>query len=101
MNGNVRVPDPTLTQMNRELTERAQDKQAAVAMRAQDLQVVVNKAELAVRTVAALAAATTKVPDAAVLAGEKAGLYLANFFAKDDAPTDPLAGIPEEVIVSA
>jgi len=90
------APEPTITRMQKEMAERAQDKQAAVAMRGQDLQVNVNKADLATRVVcAALEAGTTSDT---VRAAEK---VLTAFFEDTTPVTDPLAGVPSEVVVRA
>ena len=97
MNGPLRVPDPSLTQMNRELTERAQDKQAAVAMRGQDLQVNQNKIGLAV----SFLANTDKYGERGKAAVNAALKVCEEFFTKEDTVTDPLAGIPQEVLVQA
>jgi len=95
MNGNLRsVPDIATTQMTKELTERAQDKQAAVAMRAQDLQVGSNKAEIATRL---LVSDSDKVGDD--LKGTL-NQYLVEYF--ENTPiTDPLASLPDGVMVRA
>lgn len=103
MNGGLRpVPDPSVNQMTRELTERAQDKQAAVAMRGQDLQVDVNKAQLAVSLVNAFMSRDSNhsVSENVSEAAEAAAVVLRSFF-KIVAPTDPLAEIPSEVLVQA
>ena len=98
MNGgppNLRsVPDIATTQMTKELTERAQDKQAAVAMRAQDLQVGSNKAEIATRL---LVSDSDKVGDDLKGTLNK---YLVDYFA-DNVVTDPLASLPDGVMVRA
>ena len=93
MNGNLRsVPDIATTQMTKELTERAQDKQAAVAMRAQDLQVGSNKAEIATRL---LVSDSDKVGDD--LKGTL-NQYLVEYF-ENTTVTDPLASLPDGVMV--
>ena len=98
MNGgppNLRsVPDIATTQMTKELTERAQDKQAAVAMRAQDLQVGSNKAEIATRL---LVSDSEKVGDDLK---ETLNNYLVEYFS-DNVVTDPLASLPDGVMVRA
>lgn len=97
MNGGLRpVPDPSVNQMTRELTERAQDKQAAVAMRGQDKQVDVNKAQLAI----ALMTSEHAKANGAFASLAKAEAYLAEFFQPTPAE-DPLAEIPSEVLVQA
>ena len=95
MNGNLRsVPDIATTQMTKELTERAQDKQAAVAMRAQDLQVGSNKAEIATRL---LVSDSDKVDDDLK---DTLNQYLVEYF--ENTPiTDPLASLPDGVMVRA
>lgn len=98
MNGgppNLRpVPDIGTMQMTKELTERAQDKQAAVAMRAQDLQVGSNKAEIATRL---LVSDSDKVGDD--LKGTL-NQYLVEYF-ENTTVTDPLASLPDGVMVRA
>ena len=95
MNGNLRsVPDIATTQMTKELTERAQDKQAAVAMRAQDLQVGSNKAEIATRLLCA---------ESGNVAEDLKGTlnqYLIEYF-ETTTVTDPLASMPDGVMVRA
>jgi len=81
--------------MQRELAERAQDKQAAVAMRGQDLQVGVNKATLAVSLLTAAPAEDTAAARAA------AAKCLTAFFSQSDEPTDPLANVPQDILVHA
>lgn len=98
MNGNLRaVPDPTTTQMTRELTERAQDKQAAVAMRAQDLQYKQNKAQLAINYLANVDKYDEKHVTAIALALAEVESVLSD---KTDV-TDPLANLPQEIMVRA
>lgn len=100
MNGGLRpVPDPSTTQMTRELTERAQDKQAAVAMRGQDLQVGVNATELAVRLLVAYAEVAS--PHDFVTEALKSAAKLAHEFFQPKTPVDPLSEIPSEVLVRA